>query len=165
MDIAILNVPPDGGAGGPVVWFETYAAWENNVMVYEDLGGNNWKLAGTVAKNGEGGRAKVFSLRSSTTFRSYAIWMLHKKGPPGGLPWNNSPLKLRHIGNNVLVDPRHPEYRSSAVVIGSEDSSDGDFNDGVMHFTYGSFVGSANVRIENAALSDGWMDAPKQIQL
>ncbi len=161
----IIECPPDGGSGGPVVWLQTDATWEQCVCVYEKVG-DDWQLRGTKAKSGVGGRMEIFTISSSTTYRTFLVWLLHKTSPyDGNLDWLNSPMRLSYIGKNTLVDMQDNRYRNSQVVCVSEDSTDNDFNDGIAYFTHSSFLGFAKVEPVTAKMPDAWKIAPPSISI
>ncbi len=161
----IINLPPDAGEGNPVIWFETHAAWEQSVCIYENVG-SQWILKGTVAKSGEGGKMKSFTLSSSATYRKFLVWMTHKTSewdPSQG--WINSQVKILKKGKNDLVSSESSNYRDKTIVIGSEDGADSDYNDGITHFTYISISGAAKVESYHHSLPDGFINARNIINI
>lgn len=127
---AAIELPPDGGRGGPVIWYKQNGDWEQYIEVDTPqpirFGNGNaaWHLG---FPNGDH-LAQGFP-SSPNIFRWHLACAYKEAHLDPGKPWMSSPLK--YFGERGLWgDPNHPDARPATLVFGTEDNIWQKQNDG-----------------------------------
>ena len=108
-----VRIPPDGGAGGPVLIWRQDAA-------HEQMGGVG--PYGFGANMQAQGNWEWQTTPASTSFWNTRVQAFHKRTPLNASePWWESALQVRYHGANSLWIPDTPGYRPALLILGAED--------------------------------------------